>query len=230
MREAILQRPLVLLARTLAYIDVLSLNPGGKVFFPALVRSLVEKYGFLKFPQTLEEMDLAKGIEFLAGKAGNQPIQKFAIWNSLVTVETVSGTDESKMVIDQILDWGKQNFGLLYTPDSVKRFAYISDIAFSSDAPILQLNPATEALTKALEEAMADIWKEPFTYQPLGLKIGHDPVSRPFNIAPFSIERKGDANFSENRYFSEAPLPTQLHLKLLEDFENMCHAKTARNV
>jgi hypothetical protein len=221
----------VLLARTLAYIDVLSLNRDGKLFFPDLIRALVEKYSFQKFPQTLEELDLKKGIEFFGGKSGTQPIQKFGIWSSLLVVETVSGTDESKSVIHDILEWGSHTFGMTYCPSAIIRYAYVSDVTFHSDAPILSVNPATDALCKVLGDELSTIWQEPLAYQTLSLKFGHDPASRPFNIAPFSIERKGDTRFSENKYFSEAPLPTKVHLKLLEEFEmNMLLSGKAGNV
>jgi hypothetical protein len=44
-------------------------------------------------------------------------------------------------------------------------------------------------------------------------------LERKYGIASFSITRRAEARFSENKYFSEAPLPTDLHLKLLEQFE-----------
>lgn len=216
-----MRQPVVLLARTLAYIDVLSLNRDGRLFFPDLIKALVQRYEFQKSPQTLEELDIKKGIEFFSGRSGEQPIQKFSIWNSVLVVETVSNTDQSKAIIEDILVWASEAFGLAYAPSSISRYAYVSDVSFYSDAPLLNLSPAVTALNNTLSREMSEIWQEPLHYQTLSVRFGHDPVSRAFNIAPFSIERKGDAKFSENKYFSEAPLPTHVHLGLLEQFEKV---------
>jgi hypothetical protein len=67
--------------------------------------------------------------------------------------------------------------------------------------------------------ALSDIWHEPVRYEPVNLIVGHDPMARKYGIAPFSITRRAEARFSENKYFSEAPLPTDTHLKILEEFE-----------
>jgi len=39
-------------------------------------------------------------------------------------------------------------------------------------------------------------------------------------IAGFTIQRRVDTPFGENKYFSEAPLPTEIHLDLLQQFES----------
>jgi hypothetical protein len=44
-------------------------------------------------------------------------------------------------------------------------------------------------------------------------------MARKYGIAPFSITRRAESRFSENKYFSEAPLPTDIHISLLEEFE-----------
>jgi hypothetical protein len=44
-------------------------------------------------------------------------------------------------------------------------------------------------------------------------------TARKYQIAPFSIARRAEARFSEDKYYSEAPLPTDMHISLLEEFE-----------
>jgi hypothetical protein len=214
-----LQQQVILLARVLGYIDAWGLNPQGRVYFPDLVRELVKRYQFQKFPEKLEDFDLTKGVEFLGGRFGNQPIQKFAIWDSLMVVETLTGTDESKAVLEEILTWSKKDLGLLYKPELIKHFAYVSDVTFFSDSPLLEINPAVARLAAQSSKELSEIWQEPILYQPTTLRIGLDPMSRKYDIASFVIERRGGVRFSENKYFSEAPLPTKTHFKMLEQFE-----------
>jgi hypothetical protein len=209
----------IILARVLAFVETFDLAPGGRVFWPDIVPEIVARYSFQKFPKTLEEFDEAKGVEFLEGKIGGKVIQKFVVWDSLLVVETRSNTSDSKRILEDMLSWGAEKFGLSYRPGMIKRFAYVSDVSFFSDIPILAAGPALTNLAAKTSEALSEIWQEPIRYEPLNVAVGHDPTARKHAIAPFSITRRAETRFSDNKYFSEAPLPTDLHLKLLEEYE-----------
>ncbi|MHB8302406.1 MAG: hypothetical protein ACYDC6_06140 [Acidobacteriaceae bacterium] len=217
--EKNLQLSAVILARVLGYIEVFDLNPQGKVFFPSLVQEIVRRYNFQKSPQTLEEFDLQKGVEFHEGRAGDKVIQKFVIWNSLLVLETRSSTADSKKILEDMLAWGSEKFGLSYRPGMIKRFAYISDLTFYSDVPLLSVSSALTKLGEKTGELLSGIWQEPVHYESVNLVVGHDPMARKYPIAPFTITRRAEARFSENKYYSEAPLPTDVHWELLEQFE-----------
>ena len=156
-----MRRSSVLLARVLAFIDVNELAPDGSVHFVELVREIAERYSFLKSPKSIEEFDLAKGVEFLEGSIGRKPISKLVIWSNLIVLETQSNTDESKRTLEEMLLWGAQRFGLAYKADSISRFAYISDVAFYSDAHLLNVNPALDKLQSVLDTKLTEMWQEP---------------------------------------------------------------------
>ena len=221
----------VILARVLGFIEIADLLAGSKTSAPEFIKQLVERYGFVKFPKTIEELDSSTGIEFVGGAIGDVPIMKFVIWDTLLILETRLNTDVSKKALEDLLAWGAQDLGLNYKPGAVKRFGYISDVSFFSDAPILDVNPAVKSLANACSEELSRIWMEPVKYEPFTVRVGHDPASRKYPIAPFMIEHRAESRFSENKYFSEAPLPTDMHLRLLEEFElNMQLTRKAGNV
>ncbi len=56
-------------------------------------------------------------------------------------------------------------------------------------------------------------------FQPTGILIAIDPEEVRIPIQRFSIERREGAAFRENKYFSAAPVQTDLHLRVLEEFE-----------
>lgn len=209
----------VSLARVLGFVEIADLLTGSKTSASELVTRLVERYGFLKFPKALEELDTAKGIEFIEGAIGDVPIKKFVIWDTLLVLETRINTDVSKRTLEDLLAWGAQELGLNYKPGTIKRFGYISDVSFFSDAAILDVNPAVKSLATACSDELSRIWMEPVKYEPFTVRVGHDPASRKYPIAPFMIEHRAESKFSENKYFSEAPLPTDVHWRLLEEFE-----------
>lgn len=209
----------ILLARVLGYIEVFDLSPRGDLFLPDLIPEIVKKYDFQKFPKSLEEMDESKGIEFHEGKVGDKAINKFVIWNTLLVVETRSSTDDSQKILEEMLIWGAEKFGLNYKRGMIKRFAYVSDLTFYSDYSFLGVSSGVTNLAAKTSKVLSEIWQEPIQYEPLNISVGHDPMARKNGIAPFSIARRAESRFSDNKYFSEAPLPTDIHIKFLEEFE-----------
>lgn len=210
----------IILARALGYIEIFDLSPRGRVFLPEIIPAIVKRFNFQKFPKLPEDLDESKGIEFYDGKAGDKVIEKFAIWNTLLVVETRSNTEDSKKILEEMLIWGATEFGLNYHQGMVKQFAYVSDVTFYSDIPLLSVSPVLTNLATKTSKFLSDIWREPIEYEPLNLVIGHDPMARKYGIAPFSITRRAESRFSENKYFSEAPLPTDVHIRCLQEFEN----------
>jgi hypothetical protein len=212
----------VILARAIGYLDVFGLNGDGKLYTPALVQGLTEQFRFQKFPQTLEEYDIRSndGMVFLQGISGNRPIQKFMIGANLIFVETRSNTDDSKELLEEILSWGATNFGLSYDSATIKRFAYVNCVSFYSDVPILANTSAPlTKLSARTSDALSGILQEPIQYEPVNIEVGYDALTRKYGIARFQITRRADIKFSDNTYYSEAPLPTDIHLDLLKQYE-----------
>jgi len=206
-------------ARILAWVELTELNPRGKVFYPELTQELVQRYNFQKFPQKIEEFDESKGIEFLMGKSGDIVIQKFSLWPNLLVVETRSSTTDSRAVVEEMLIWGKEKFGLAYRPEMIK-WAYVSELIFETDFPLIRAcSDPLFRLAEKTGKATSEIWKEDLSYVPIVIAAGHDPIKRNFTIAAFQINYLREHPYSENKYYSQAPLPTDVHIKFLEEFE-----------
>lgn len=209
----------IILARVLAYIETFDLVPKGTVFYPDLVRALVERYSFQKFPQSIDQFDEMKGVEFHEGKAKGVVIDRLIIFNSLLQLETRAGTDESKQILEDILLWATTKFKLNYKPGDIRHFAYVSSLTFYSDAPLLVPTTPISNLADRTSRIVSEIWGEDIQYYGLNIGVGHDPLARKYGMASFYITRRAETRFSENKYFSEAPLPTADHLRLLEEYE-----------
>ncbi len=183
------------------------------------VRETAEQFHFQKYPQTLDEFDTQKGMEFVSGRLGKKTISKFVIWNNILVVESRFTTTETQEMLQEMLLWGTEKFKLTYSPEMIQHYAYVSDLSFYSDAPLLSLDPLLRRIAERIGSSLTKIWQEPILYEPFDLKIGHDPLARKWGIAPFQITRRAEHRFSENKYFSEAPLPTDEHIALLEEYE-----------
>jgi hypothetical protein len=210
----------VVLARVLGFIETADLDSRGRVFYPDFVQELVKRYKFQKFPKTMEEFDEAKGVVFEEGKVGNKVIQKFTLYNTVLVLETRSSTAEAKQLLEELLLWGAAKFDLGYSLGAIKRFAYISAVTFYSEVTLLDAaSQPLRDLADKTSAAVSEIWQEPVKYYPANLAVGHDPLTRKNGIAHFTISYRAESKYPENKYFSEAPLPTDMHIAFLEEFE-----------
>jgi hypothetical protein len=210
----------IMLARAIALVETSDLNPRGQVFGPDLVRALVERYNFQKFPQTPDEFDEGKGVEFITGKAGTTVVEKFTVWRAGLGLETRSSTDDSKQILEGMLEWGAERFGLAYTSGMIKRWMYVSNVTFYSNVPLLALlSDPLAKLSRRTSESLSQILGERIEYETVMVTVHHDVLTRKFSPAPFSIQRRVETPFADNKYYSEAPLPTDVHIELLREFE-----------
>jgi hypothetical protein len=218
----------VALARIIAFVETADLNPRGRVHFPDIVTALVERYGFLKFPQKPEEFDESKGVTFEEGKFGEISNLRIQLYTGAIVVETRSSTDDSEKILEDGLVWASQKLGLEYQTGMIKRRAPVSQLTFYSDAPLNALNPILTKLSQKLTARIPNFIGQSIAYETTGIVIGYDMLRTKLTPSNFTIERRADAPFSENKYFSTAPMPTDEHIALLQSFEADVLRSTAR--
>jgi hypothetical protein len=209
----------VLLARVIFFVESVDLNPRGAAYYPDVIRGLVERYQFMNFPQKLEDFDEQKGVTLAVGKLGDQTIEKVVIYNWGLTLETTSSTANAEQLLNQALLWGAANLNLHYNPEMIKRKAYVSHVTFHSDVPLLSPPPIFQRIAKAMDKSIAENLKLAYSFQPYAILLGIDPEDQRIPVQRFSVERRDGIAFAENKYFSAAPVPTDLHLRLLEELE-----------
>jgi hypothetical protein len=210
----------ILLARAIALFDIGELNPGGKIFMLNVIGELVQRFQFQQFPRTPEQFDEQKGIEFLDGHWNGVNVSKLVIYFNGILLQTESSTADSQRIIDEALRWASEKFGLRYEPSMINSWKFLNTFSFTTDVPILEAHKAVSKLANGVSRAMGDIVKDELPYSAIRLDIDFDRYDRQTPLALLTIQRKVDASFSSNRYLTEGPLPTDIHIKLLEEFES----------
>lgn len=219
----------IALARFVAFFELIDLDPRGRLHYPDFYPSVVQHFNFQQFPRKTEEFDLQKGIELADGKWEKGLISRVVIYGGGIVVETRSSTDDSEKLLDEFLMWAKEKFGLQYYPGMIKRKAYVSSLTFYSDAPLLSpLSSPFSKLAERVTGALGDVLGEKISYEPASLLIHNDQTTRKLSPAAFSIQRRLDIPFTDKKYYSDAPLPTDTHLKILEEFEADILKQTGR--
>lgn len=210
----------VVMARILGFVELATLNPGGRIFFPNVIAAITERFHFQKYPTTPDHLDESKGIEFLDGQWDGINVSKLTIYNNGFLVETQASTTDSESILMASLEWAKKEFGITFVPEMIYRRRYLSDLVVSTDVPILDGFKPINKLRQNLAAFMENILAEPLPYAAVRLDVDFERFQRQAPIAPLTIQRRTDYAFSDNRYYSEAPLPTEMHFNLLKEYEN----------
>jgi hypothetical protein len=219
-RKELMQLSAIITSRALAFIDVNEILSGGNVYLPDVSKILASEFEFQKVPTKAEELNLGDGIEFKLGRNKSVVIERIAIFYGLVLLETKATTEVSKETLLEIFRTLFSKMNISFSEELIKRWAFISFLTFYTDFPLLaQYSDPLKSLAEKTTNAVSRIFDEDLKYEPLEIKIGHEPTLRKNDIASFTIQHRLGARFSENKYYSEAPLPTDLHLQLLQEFE-----------
>jgi hypothetical protein len=206
-------------ARVILHFPTDELNPKGLAILPDITNALVERYGFMVYPQKPDDYDAQKGVSFEIGKWNDIAIGRLAVFDTGLLVDTGSSTDDSEAILKDALTWASETFGLEFRSDWFNRKVYLSELIIKRERPLTGANPALEALAAKMSKRVGEIMDLTLPYEVVAVSFGFDPFLSKNTMAGFRIERLGDVRFSENRYYTSANLPTQEHIEFLNEFE-----------
>ena len=109
-----------------------------------------------------------------------------------------------------------------FKPASPVAIGYMSAVEFEASPQFTELTAKfTEVANVASEMVRSSgAWLEGFDFH--GISLGCDPQkSGPIPIGRFAVERRLNRPFEQNIFYSEAPVKTADHLKLLEMLEKL---------
>lgn len=216
----------VLTARVLWFVDYRDLNPHGRDLRYTLFPALADKYNFDKWPYDTEEnrpTEDAPGYKFVEGefrnKDGIELTISFTIFDDGLVAETRSSTSDSEAFLDEVMRWAVKDFGLTFQPGMVHRKGYLSELNVRPSRPVSALNPRLSQFAGRLS-SLVSTPEYPAHYDAAGIFLSVDPslVVKP---GAFRFERRLDGPFALDRYYSQAPVPTDIHLALLEELEGL---------
>jgi hypothetical protein len=214
----------VMMARAIWLFDIQDLNPKGKSIFPEVFDWLKDQYHFAKFPKSIDERDQQGGWAF---SEGDFQVKEevfigadLGIYNDGLVATTRSSTNDSEAFLANVLELICKDYSLTFDSQMIRRKMYLSEINVTAEGSLSLINPALSEFARKISSVLT--LEGGLGFQPTGIIFGSDQTITPISkqlFAGFYLERKVGAPFSENRYYSKAPLPTDQHLGLLEEFE-----------
>lgn len=212
----------VLLARSIWLFDSDEINPYGKNIKHVL-HAVGERYNFTRYPREDKDfIEISKnprdGAEFLGGSFRDL-IVGLTVYDDGLVAETRASTNDTDAFLEDLLQWLVIEFGFVYKPEMLRGKRYVSQLLVTTDYSIAALNPQLVGFAAKLT-SLTSTDSNPVVYEPGGISFHSDPGNK---IAPsaFVFERRAATPFRENKYFSQAPLQTQVHLDMLSELEKI---------
>ena len=205
-------------ARSIWLFDSDDLNPRGKDIGANLINWLRDTYQFTKVPTNVNDLDETKALYYAGGqfKIGRETISvELRIYSDGIVGDTRSSTEDTDAFLSDVLISAAREFGLPYKPEIVRRKLYVSEMTVSSAQGLTTANPKLAAFARKL--ALATGAKSSIELAIIG--FWEDGLPNP-SASVFRFERKWGAEFSDNRYYTRAPLQTVKHLEILKELED----------
>jgi hypothetical protein len=208
--------------RVLDLVPLEELRSRRGVYFPDFVNAIVSRYGFVTPPASLQE-SMKSGAKFEIGKftvnGEDVVIKELGIYNDGLICEAFD-TTFAELALDDFMQWAADTFGLQERTSPIQR-TYTSALVCIFDkaieAGLGKLSGICELLSRALNASYG--WDYQFSLSRLAFNV--DPKAIPtLRATNFILERRVQADYSENRYFSIAPLKTDEHIDLLRRLED----------
>jgi len=212
-------------ARSIWIVNLNDLNPRGLNLL-GLIPLIIKKYNFQVFPTKPEELFGKEIIEIKFSGGGFQKDPKYNISVDLTifgwgfVAETRSSTNDSNAFLNDLLNWVSIEVGLVPYQEVLSSIVYLSELLVQTDKSLNSLNPKLENFLKRLTSLVEGHEHHPFTFETSSIIFGTDftVVNPP---GTFRFERLINVPFSESRYYSAAPLQTEIHFEMLEELESI---------
>lgn len=214
------------LARVVWFVPARDVNPRGLNGWNTLFPALIERYKFVSYPKKEESFNPNRepGEKFIGGEflnAQGMPIMlHFTSYDDGIVADTRSSTQDSENFLIEFSQWIVSDFGLTFRPEMIRSKGYVSELYVTSDGSLSNLNPQLQRFADRVS-SLIEGHREPIPYETSGISFA---ATTEFKPASFIFERATDTLFPENRYYSKAPLHTDVHLTLLNELEEILKA------
>ena len=202
-------------ARSIWLVDLNDLNPRGKAVGIDLIEWLKDTYQFSKVPRDVNDLDETKGLYFAGGRfqVGAEAFMvELRTYSDGFVADTRESTESTDLFLADVFESATKKFGLPYRADMIRNKLYVSELIVRTDKSLGGINPNLRNFAEKLTKATGD--KSPVQVSGLSFWSETNP-----STLHFRFERKWGAGFSENRYYSRAPLSTVKHQELLNALE-----------
>lgn len=227
------------LARSIWLFDIRDLDPNGTEILGELIAWIKGRYKFASAPDPSNPVPTPTppsvpaspqaqrgqapgGLLFERGRfvTKEQPISitSLRIYDDGLVVDVASSTADGDLFLSDLMNGAVTQFRLAQNPDVPSRRLYLSELIFRSDMELEALNQHLTSFARSLPSNVGGGRTLPFRVGAIAFWSEPNDAGQHRLIR---IERQISKPFSEQRFFSDAPLPTDEHFQVLERFEQL---------
>jgi len=202
------------------------LRPTGTYgYLPKAVSALQAKYSFAKAPTETELANWGTNQTTpLVFRAGTFPkkdrtidIDVLQIFPHGVLAGTNTSTDDTEDYLGQLTAWAAQTFKIEY--EKIAGPAFSSQVEVKLTKPLNAFFPRMKTVCEAASAIVSDFFVNKPPYEVAGITFSFDRTVFMPSPPNFRVERRENAPYVNNLYFSEGPFRTKDHLALLKLLE-----------
>jgi len=196
-------------------------NPEGQPIRSEMAFALTQKYGFAVAPSKIEELQADKVI-FGQGSFQGVSIESLEVYSDGIIATAKSPSDKLDAFLEDLLSWSEATFGMKRIETHKVNTVYESHIIVKADPSILSIMDGLNSLRIELQKNLLNTSNITAQVEQFGYSFAVDQTAvaglKPIS---FRLERKQDASFTSNLFYSSAPLKTEDHLALLKKAETI---------
>ncbi len=213
------------IARTTWLFPITELNPAGRSLTQAFI-ALRDKYKFKKSPAHTLDFDAeTKGLIFDQGEFINRDgvpvLAKLSLFTDGIVSDTWSSTRDSEDLLEDVMKWVKAEHGFSLPSDRIVKKLYLSALNVTAENVKVPGQSKLEAFAKRVSERLTETGRPNKGYIVNGFSLLSADWDQTGAPVPYRFEVKTASHPGENRYYAAAPLPTDVHVALLEEQERI---------
>lgn len=198
-------------------------NPASalNVFLPDIVASIKEHFRFVGAPEKVEDYNVDEGMLFRYGVFPNVIISTLRVYRAGFLMEGASDSSALDEALDSLEILLATQYGLTVQPAGPVSRVYTSHLEFTLGDDATRALNVLDAFRGKLREAAKRRGIDAGEYIVGSFALVSDPAKSSTAVKPsrFILERRNGFSHDQNRFFSEAPLPTKEHVQALGDLE-----------
>lgn len=185
------------------------------IFPPRLSEAIRQRYNFVEYPKTADQFGSGSALEYKYGYFSEFIVERAAIYNDALFVTSQVHSDQLDLLIDDIISVIESEFSIkLDLSNSVS--LYNSKIEFEMNGGFSDWFNHLGPIVKFMENAARRNGIDVKSYEVGGFSVNGEGDGE-LKPGRFLLERRANLPFSDNMFFSEAPLSTAEHFQLIAE-------------
>jgi hypothetical protein len=200
---------------------------------PSVIVQIAARYGFTRVPMITTQESMAKnGLPFGMGhfevNGARFAVTDFVVYNDGI-VAVAEKTDWAEAFLVDVTSWVREQFGFRNISSRVRRL-YASTIVVDFETPLSRILSGYEIISKLITSRTVTIMPEmpeptqPMQFSRIDFEVDRTTMIGQLAVPKFVLERRSGVSFSQERYFSIAPMHTTDHVAVIEQIEKLAES------